>query len=31
VNDMMARHARLARELGAQLGLPESVLDALAG
>ena len=28
---MMARHAGLARELGAQLGLPEAVLDALAG
>ena len=28
---MMARHAALARELGAQLGLPEAVLDALAG
>ncbi len=31
VNDMMARHAGLARELGAQLGLPDAVLDALAG
>jgi HD-GYP domain-containing protein (c-di-GMP phosphodiesterase class II) len=31
VSDMMARHADLARELGAQLGLPESVLEALAG
>ena len=30
-NDMMARHAGLARELGAQLVLPEAVLDALAG
>ena len=30
VNDMMARHAGLARELGAQLGLPDSMLDALA-
>ena len=29
VNDMLARHAGLARELGAQLGLPESTLDAL--
>ncbi len=27
---MMARHAGLARELGAQLGLPNSMLDALA-
>ncbi len=31
VSDMIARHAALARELGAQLGLPEAVLDALAG
>lgn len=31
VSDMMARHAGLARELGAQLGLPEMVLDGLAG
>ena len=31
VNDMMARHAGLARELGSQLGLPEAVLDALGG
>jgi HD-GYP domain-containing protein (c-di-GMP phosphodiesterase class II) len=31
VNDMLARHAALARELGAQLGLPEAVLDGLAG
>jgi HD-GYP domain-containing protein (c-di-GMP phosphodiesterase class II) len=31
VNDMMARHAGLARELGSQLGLPELVLDALGG
>ena len=29
VSDMIARHAALARELGAQLGLPEAVLDAL--
>ena len=29
VNDMMARHAGLARELGSQLGLPDAVLDAL--
>lgn len=29
-SDMIARHAALARELGAQLGLPEAVLDALA-
>ena len=28
---MIARHAALARELGAQLGLPDAVLDALAG
>ena len=28
---MMARHAALAKELGAQLGLPRAVLDALAG
>ena len=31
VSDMMAQHAGLARELGAQLGLPEAVLKALAG
>ena len=31
VSDMIAQHAGLARELGAQLGLPASVLDALAG
>jgi HD-GYP domain-containing protein (c-di-GMP phosphodiesterase class II) len=31
VSDMMARHAALARDLGAQLGLPDAVLDALAG
>jgi HD-GYP domain-containing protein (c-di-GMP phosphodiesterase class II) len=31
VNDMMTRHAALARELGVQLGLPEAVLDALGG
>jgi HD-GYP domain-containing protein (c-di-GMP phosphodiesterase class II) len=31
VNDMMARHAGLARELGSQLGLPVAVLDALGG
>ena len=31
VSDMMARHAALARELGAQLGLSDAVLDALAG
>jgi HD-GYP domain-containing protein (c-di-GMP phosphodiesterase class II) len=31
VSDMMAQHARFARELGVQLGLPEAVLDALAG
>jgi HD-GYP domain-containing protein (c-di-GMP phosphodiesterase class II) len=31
VSDMMARHAGLARELAAQLGLPDAVLDALAG
>ncbi|MBK5333077.1 MAG: HD domain-containing protein, partial [Ilumatobacteraceae bacterium] len=30
-SDMMARHAALARELGAQLDLPDAVLDALAG
>jgi HD-GYP domain-containing protein (c-di-GMP phosphodiesterase class II) len=30
-SDMMARHASLARELGEQLGLPDTVLDALAG
>ena len=29
VSDMLARHAGLARELGAQLGLPDAVLDAL--
>ena len=31
VSDMIARHAQLARELGTNLGLPEAVLDALAG
>jgi HD-GYP domain-containing protein (c-di-GMP phosphodiesterase class II) len=31
VNDMLERHAALARELGAQLGLSDGVLDALAG
>ncbi len=31
VSDMMARHAGIARELGAQLGLSEGVIDALAG
>ena len=31
VSDMMARHADLARELGAQLGLSAAVLEALAG
>jgi HD-GYP domain-containing protein (c-di-GMP phosphodiesterase class II) len=31
VNDMIARHAALARELGVQLGLADTVLDALAG
>ena len=31
VSDMIARHAELARELGAQLGLAAPVLDALAG
>jgi HD-GYP domain-containing protein (c-di-GMP phosphodiesterase class II) len=31
VSDMMAQHAGLARELGAQLGLPDAVLDALSG
>ena len=31
VSDMLAQHAALARELAAQLGLPEAVLDALAG
>jgi HD-GYP domain-containing protein (c-di-GMP phosphodiesterase class II) len=31
VSDMMASHAGLARQLGAQLGLPDAVLDALAG
>jgi HD-GYP domain-containing protein (c-di-GMP phosphodiesterase class II) len=30
VNDMIARHAALARELGEQLGLPPPVLDGLA-
>ena len=30
VNDMIARHAALARELGVQLGLADTVLDALA-
>jgi HD-GYP domain-containing protein (c-di-GMP phosphodiesterase class II) len=30
-SDMIARHAAMARELGAQLDLPEAVLDALAG
>src|SRR5262249_18618503 len=30
VSDMIARHAELARELGAQLGLSHDVLDALA-
>ncbi|HEY5874895.1 MAG TPA: HD domain-containing phosphohydrolase [Ilumatobacteraceae bacterium] len=30
VSDMLARHAGLARELGALLGLPESTLEALA-
>src|SRR4029077_14687267 len=31
VSDMLAQHAALARELAAQLGLPQAVLDALAG
>ena len=31
VNTMASNHAALARELGEQLGLPEAVLDALAG
>lgn len=31
VDGMIARHARLARLLGEQLGLPQSVLDALGG
>ena len=31
VSGMIARHAAIARELGAQLGLPDAVLDALAG
>jgi HD-GYP domain-containing protein (c-di-GMP phosphodiesterase class II) len=31
VRDMLARHAGMARELGVQLGLPDAVLDALAG
>jgi HD domain len=31
VSDMMARHAALASDLAAQLGLPDAVLDALAG
>ena len=31
VDGMIARHARLARALGEQLGLPTTVLDALAG
>jgi HD-GYP domain-containing protein (c-di-GMP phosphodiesterase class II) len=31
VSDMLTYHAGLARELAAQLGLPEAVLDALAG
>jgi HD-GYP domain-containing protein (c-di-GMP phosphodiesterase class II) len=31
VSDMIARHAGIARDLGAQLGLPDAVLDALAG
>lgn len=31
VSDMMARHAGLARQMGEQLGLPDTVLDALAG
>lgn len=30
MNDMIARHAALARELGVQLGLADTVLDALA-
>jgi len=30
VNDMLARHAGLARELAAELGLPASTLDSLA-
>jgi HD-GYP domain-containing protein (c-di-GMP phosphodiesterase class II) len=31
VNDMITQHAAMARELGAQLGLPHAVLEGLAG
>jgi HD-GYP domain-containing protein (c-di-GMP phosphodiesterase class II) len=31
LDDMIAHHAEMARSLGAQLGLPEQVLDALGG